>query len=190
MFHRFRRIRKLFPLGFHTEYLFEHRLELIPFTSSDRSLEIRVLLEGELFLLHEVWKVDLAKAHSRVRRGDLCFAGFLSGRIASYHWVQYSGVHYLQQAGILYKVLPDEGWIYHVRVADWARGRNINSVVYSRILQDARERGKRLVHIYTGARNEANQKGLAKCGFTLTAKYYSIRSGNRYFLLFRHVRVR
>lgn len=185
MFYRFRRIRKLFSLGIHTEYLFEHWLDSTPNVLCDPSLEIRVLSENELGSLRSVWPVDVDRMRERARRGDLCFSGFLSGKIASYHWVQYSGDHYLQQAGKYYRVSNEHGWIYHVRVANWARGRNINSAVYARIIRDAQERGKRALRVYTSSRNEANKKGLKKCGFVRTSKLISFRYGSRYILLFR-----
>ena len=184
MFYRLRRIRKLFPIGFHAEYVYEHRLESIPVVSCDSSLEIRCISEDEVTSLLEVWNVNLDKALARLNRGDLCFAGFLSGRIASYHWVQYFGDHFVQQAGRTYPVLPGEGWIYHVRVAEWARGRNINGAVYAKILEDARSRGKKVIHVYTSAGNTNNQKGLLKCGFKLARKLISFRSGQRFTLIF------
>ena len=183
MFYRLRRIRKVFQIRFHTEFLYEHPLRELPSMECPAGLQMRTLKSDEAHLLQKVWNVNEAQIKVRFERGDVCYAGFMDDTICSYHWVQYSGLHFFQQANKQIEVKPDEGWIYHVRVSDWARGRGINSFVYATILADASRMGKSKLFIYTGAKNTANQKGLLKCGFTKVKEFFSVSYGKHYFLI-------
>lgn len=182
MFYRLRRIRKLFQIRINREYLYSHDLHDLSFELNQIGA-IRIINDSELQLLQNVWSINEDQLRRRFHRGDLCYCCFIGGAIASYHWVQYSGQHFLQQAGKYYDVKPNEGWIYHVRVAEWARGRGINSSVYQRILMEAKGLGKSKLWVYTNARNKANQKGLLECGFRMRNIIVSLKVGDRYFLL-------
>ncbi len=183
MFYRLRRIRKAFQLSVHTEFLYEHTLQALPDVGCPAGLQVRTLKSEEAHLLHGVWNVNMDQLKKRFERGDACYAGFIDNAICSYHWVQYSGLHFFQQAHQQMEVKQDEGWIYHVRVADSAKGRGINSYVYATILKDAVQMGKTRLFIYTGAKNTANQKGLMKCGFKKIKEFVSVLYLQRYFLI-------
>lgn len=183
MFYRLRRIRSAFQISTHTEFLYEHALHTLPEVECPAGLHVRLLEKGESHVLQQVWNVNLDQLAKRWDRGDLCYVGFIDTAICSYHWVQYSGTHFFQQAHQQIKVKPNEGWIYHVRVADWAKGRGVNGFVYKRILEDARRSGKVKLFIYTGATNTANQKGLVKCGFNRIKEIFSVLYLRRYYLI-------
>lgn len=184
MFYRLRRIRKVFQIRFHTEFLYEHLLRELPTLECPSGLQVRTLKSDEAHLLQKIWNVNEAQVKVRFERGDVCYAGFIDDTICSYHWVQYSGLHFFQQVNKQIEVKPDEGWIYHVRVSDWARGRGVNSFVYATILKDASWMGKSKLFIYTGAKNTANQKGLLKCGFSLIKRIFSLKIREKYAFLF------
>lgn len=184
MFYRLRRIRRLLQIRIHSELLYEHTLQQVAWTERPDGLVVRTLKKEEVSLLKEVWPVDLDRMLKRLERGDLCFAGFINNVICSYHWVQYTGTHFFQQAHQYVKVEKDQGWIYHVRVADWAKGRGVNGFVYATILSEAKRLSKSKLLIYTSADNTSNQKGLSKCGFTITKKIVSLYFNRRYFAIF------
>lgn len=183
MFYRLRRIRRLLQVGWNKEYLYSRDLSSRVDEQTNQIGEIRLISGVEMNLLQDIWKVNESQIKARFQRGDLCYCCFVDGVIASYHWVQYSGKHFLQQAGKYYDVKPHEGWIFHVRVAHWARGRGINAMVYNKILTDAKEMGKTQLWVYTNAKNTANQKGLLECGFKHVRTLTSIQLGWRYFLI-------
>jgi len=185
MFYRLRRIRKAFQVGFHTEFLYEHTLQTMPAVPCPTGLEVRTLKSEEAHLLQDVWSVNMDQIKKRFRRGDVCYAGFMDNTICSYHWVQYSAQHFFQQTHRYIEVKPKEGWIYHVRVATWAKGSGINSYVYVTILKDALQMGKTKLFIYTGAKNIANQKGLMQCGFRKIKEFVSVLYFQRYFLIWQ-----
>lgn len=187
MFYRFRRVRKLFQVGIHTEYLYAHDLVRVPKVEPKVPVTLERLTSDDVEVLGSIWDTNAQRAQERLSRGDTCYVTFLQDKPASYHWVQYDGRHFIQPANISHVIAPTEGWIYHVRVADWARGNGINGFVYSTILRDAREKEKTVMFVYTSAKNIANQKGLSQCGFRLVKKFYSLRVGSRYWLVFGRV---
>lgn len=184
MFYRLRRIRELFQIRVHEELFYEHTLQQVPRIQHPVGLVVRVLKSEELSLLRKVWPVNLDRMLKRIERGDVCFAGFINNVICSYHWVQYTGIHFFQQAHKFVNVEKGHGWIYHVRVAEWAKGRGVNGFVYATILSEAKRLGKSKLLIYTSADNTSNQKGLSKCGFTITKKIVSLYFNRRYFAIF------
>ena len=60
---------------------------------------------------------------------------------------------------------------YHVRVADWARGRRINLYVKSILLPQFRQMGYRKAWVYTTANNLRSQKGIERAGWVFAEGY-------------------
>jgi hypothetical protein len=165
--------------------VYEHTLHELPTIQRPEGLEVKILKTEDLALLKSVWPVQIERMVDRIKRGDLCYAGFINDTICSYHWVQYDGAHFLQQAHQYITVKKNQGWIYHVRVAAWAKGRGVNGFVYLTMLADAVRLGKTKLFIYTSTKNISNQKGLAKCGFVKIEKLFSLFFYKRYFTLYK-----
>lgn len=160
------------------EYFYVHYLENIPEVKQKRDFEIRLIKEEELPMLKEIWPSGIEKLTKRLHNGDRCYVTFLDGKIAGYQWVQSNGMHQIQQANTTVEINTGDFWIYHARVAEWARGNGINTQVKRKILIDYKNEGFKRALIYTNSTNIPNQKGLGKIGFELltTLKYLVVNN--------------
>lgn len=181
MFSWIRRIRKIFRIKLCAELVYVHDLEDVPTIHAD--VTVRLNSVEEVSRLNEVWKVDRLRMLERFKRGDDCYVGLVSNNFVSYHWVQYSGFHYIQQASKYIKIESGDAWIYHVRVSEEMRGRGINPFVYAKIIQRSKELGIKRLWIYTAHNNFANRSGLEKCNFKLAGKLFSVKVNSTYYLL-------
>ena len=130
--------------------------------------------------LAQIGPFDGALAAPRLKRGDVCYAGYLEGRLAHYSWVQRSGEHLILEAGATVAIAEGEFWIYHCRTADWARGRGIYPATLARIVNDQFDAGYTVGWVYTTRENISSQKGIARAGFTFDRTVRAIRIGRRY----------
>lgn len=67
--------------------------------------------------------------------------------------------------------------IYHVRVAEWARGRRIDPFVKTFILRKFKQAGFRTAWIYTTSSNLASQSGSERAGWTFDEGYRALDFG-------------
>lgn len=183
MSYRLRRsIRNLRP-ELIRELFYEHKLDIIPVIESRIPVELSLLDEKNISRISEVKKTSLNTLKERLGNGDKCFVTEESGRLASYHWVQSRGEHYVQQTGKLEKIMKGEAVIYHVRVHNDFKGHRINSHVYSKILEYCKDRGYSRVWIYTNRNNISNRKGLENLGFKPFKQTLSVKFKSNYYLL-------
>lgn len=187
MFYRFRRrLRALFP-KLNIELFYAHYLENIPLVECKIPITIEIMGKDRVDKINTIKKQDINKLNMRLERGDLCYVALTKneGKIASYHWVQKSGKHFIQQAGYHVEINKNEACIYHVRVADVYKGNKINGAVYSKILFDAKSNGLNKVWIYTNFYNHANKKGLEKLGFIIESKLYSLQFNSKFYSIYK-----
>jgi hypothetical protein len=133
--------------------------------------------------LSELGPFDLAVAARRFERGDHCYGCYLDGKLAHYSWVQQSGQHPIEEAGVSRPLAPGEFWIYHCRTADWARGRGIYPATLARIVSEFFDAGYQTAWIYTTRHNISSQKGIGRAGFRMVTTFKAFRCGPRYFPL-------
>ena len=162
---------------------YRHDLKDIPEVEGVTGSEIRRLQACEIPLLLEVWPVQLEKMYQRLERGDRCYGLFLDGRIAHYQWYQLQGRHFIQPAGRWMKVQKGEMVGYHVRVADWARGRHVNLFVKTCLLREFKEEGFQSIWVYTTVNNVASQKGIEGAGWVFDEGYKALHFGSFRFPL-------
>lgn len=138
---------------------------------------LRLLEEGRLERLREIWPVNLEVARKRMRRGDQCWVVEVNGSLAHYSWVQRVGTHRIADAGRRVRILPGEAWVYHCRTASHARGQGLYPAVLRAIRSWAGRAGVSRLLIYTSAANVASRRGIAKAGFRSCATLVSLRIG-------------
>jgi hypothetical protein len=131
--------------------------------------------------LREIGPFEISLAAPRFARGDLCYGGYIDGRLAHYSWVQRSGLHRIHEAGLSETVAPGEFWIYHCRTAEWARGRGIYPATLARIVGDLFDSGDKAAWIYTTRENISSQKGIARAGFQQVKTLPAVRFGGHYY---------
>lgn len=134
-------------------------------------------------LLLHVWNVSLDRMYRRLRRGDKCYSVFIDGKIAHYEWVQTQGWHYIQPAGRWWHMACGQLMIYHVRVADWARGNRLYPYGLTYTLREYARQGYDQAWIYTTASNTASQKGIERAGFQFVEGYRALVLGEWYIPL-------
>lgn len=166
------------------EYVYSHNLEIIPEKKFRIDAEIIFLTKDNIHRIHEVKKINLQKLTKRLERGDKCYATVVDGKIAGYQWVQYSGIHFIQQAGKKVKVKEGDFWIYHARVLESYRSNGINSKIKSELMKDAKANNFKRALIYTNKNNIPNRKGLERLGFTLEDIIYSLKINNRFYKVY------
>lgn len=186
MFYRLRRrLQALFP-RVNIELVYTHDLTDIPDVQSKIPIRIDLLNKNTINRINEVKRLNTERLIRRLKRGDHCYVAIPieTENLASYHWVQYNGRHFIQQAGKNVEIEDDEACIFHVRVADQYRGNRINGCVYRKILMDAKKENLKKIWIYTNFYNHPNRKGLEKLGFVKESKFYSLRIDRKYYQLF------
>lgn len=182
----FLRNLKKMRIGFHWEVCYSHDLENISnsFEIND-NLKIQLIEPFSYAPLEEVWNINRGQLKKRWASGHSeCFISLFNGMPISYHWVQYEGVHFVQQAGLNISFLGvKSAIIYHVRVAEQYRGQGIGSAVYLYILKYLKKKGFGRALIYTSLENEANKRSLEKLGFTEDFRLLSIYMGDKFYAL-------
>jgi len=164
-------------------YNYFHDLRHIPHVELDlNDFILKRIGHEDVHLLREVWPVNLNRMRHRLTRGDKCYALFIGGRIAHYQWIQTTGVHKIQRAGRRIAIKPKEFISYHVRVAEWARGHNINLYVKCQILREHQQLGYLGAWEYTTKENIASQKGIERAGWRFVEGYRAINLGNQIFV--------
>lgn len=187
MFYWLRRnLRQLLP-ALNRELMYRHNLEFVQEVKPRIDVGIGELDEKNIELIHSVKHLDLERLRQRLKRGDKCYVGYVNNTVVSYHWVQFSGTHFIQQAGKKVEIQPREFWIYHVRVAENYKGNRINGFIYNKILNDAKLSGYVKGWVYTNFKNSANRKGLEKLGFQIDHVIYSMKFKNKYFQIFKAI---
>lgn len=186
MFYRLRRRLRLLLPGINVELMYGHSLEQIPKEVASIEIRIELLTKENIHRILEVRKLDIPRMIMRLERGDLCYVGITRDNlVVSYHWVQKSGKHFIQQAGRHVRIKKGEIWIYHVRVADSFRGNRINGAVYTKILEDAKNEGEQYAWIYTNKKNYSNRKGLERLGFQIKSEIYSLEINGKFHQLYK-----
>ena len=165
------------------ELFYQHELKTIPKVESKIPVEVSLLNEQNISRIAEVKKMSIATLKQRLDNGDKCFVTEKSGRLLSYHWMQSSGKHYVQQTGKWEEVNRGDAVIYHVRVHKDFRGNRINGFVYSEMLQYCQDHKYNRVWIYTNKMNASNRKGLVDLGFKVYKQTLSLKFNNHYYLL-------
>ena len=117
---RLYKFKSKIKFAFNIEYYYIHELENIPEVSANININIDLLVKNEEKLLLEVWPVNMDQIATRLKEGHSeCYISSIDNTISSYHWVQFSGIHYIQQANFHFKIIPNYLFIiYHVRVKD------------------------------------------------------------------------
>lgn len=159
-------------------YNYRHDMRAVPTVDALVDCELKILGMDDMPLLLEVWNVPLDKMYQRLRRGDKCYSGFIQGRIAHYQWVQTTGRHHIQPAGRHMILKPNHLVIYHVRVADWARGQHLYPYANTVILREFAQRGYTTAWVYTTASNLASQKGIERAGWKFDEGYRALTIGD------------
>jgi hypothetical protein len=112
---------------------------------------------------------------SRFARGDCCYLGYVSGRVAHFSWAQQSGRHKILSAGREVQVLNGHLWIYHCFTAVWARGKKIYPAVLRHIVQSSSAYER--IWIYTTDDNYASKRGISQAGFLQQARFRAFAVG-------------
>ncbi len=179
-----RRFRLILP-KINKEVVYYHDLNFIPAVNVKINARIENLNIADIDRIHEVKFLNIERLRNRLERGDKCYVTIYGDKVISYHWVQFSGEHFVQQAGKYMNINYLECYIYHVRVLDKFRGNRVNSYVYSKILEECRSNGFHKVWIYTNFKNIPNRKGLENLGFKIDHIIYSLNLNTRYYQLFK-----
>ncbi len=185
MFYRFR--RKLFHLipRFVTEFMYVHQLENVKVIEPKLTVKLFKLNYDNVDRISEVKNFNIDSMTARLTRGDDCIVTEYNDEIISYQWVQFSGRHYIMQAGYDFEIPQKECMVYHARVLEDFRGNRINSFVKSKILEEAKANGIDKVWVYTNKNNIPNRKGLEKLGFELESKIFSVKISNKHYQILR-----
>ena len=185
MLYRFRRrLYHLIP-RLNVELMYVHDLKDIKIIEPRIDLKVFKFSLDDIDRIKDVKNLPIEKMRERLVRGDACYATEIDEEIGSYQWVQYSGQHFIQQAGYHTKITNGSLMIYHARVSDKFKGNRINGLIKSTILLDAKNENMDKAWVYTNLKNAANRKGLESLGFKLESKIYSIEVDNRYYQLLR-----
>ena len=183
MFYRFRRKLQTFIPKLNKELIYEYRYHNVTQVESKINIEVGLLSEENISDIHNVKYFDLSKIRERLERGDECYLAYHNGKAISYHWVQYSGTHLLQQSGQYYQLLESEACIYHVRVKKEFYRNRVASHIYTKIIERCLINEISRIWIYTNYHNTANRKSLESIGFSKSELIYSIKFGSRYYKL-------
>ena len=181
---KLKREQLLNQISFHNEFFYVHNLENITkIDLPEPSFEIKTLDPSELIQLRKIWPVNLKHLEKRFKAGNSeCFISTVNGTPVAYHWVQFSGTHFIQQANCHYKLNDHHEFIiYHVRVSEKFQLKGISTFAYNHILNTYKEAGYKIAFIYTSSKNIANQKSLAKLGFTKIQTLSSIKIKSKYY---------
>lgn len=184
----YRMWRKLYNLSIsiHKEVFMFHNLDMIPLIPSPNiDIDISILPFEDISLLTNIWPVNIAQIQNRFKsRHSECYLSSYNGAPIAYHWVQFSGRHYIQQASIDFELEGQNIFvIYHVRVAEEYRNKGIGRFVYARIINDYKSKGYTKALIYTSARNKANIRALIKLGFRSKYEFSALRIGKNFYPL-------
>lgn len=185
MFYRLRRRLQLIRPKLNTEYIYTHDLNNIPERKCKIPVSIFKLSLANIERIYEVRKMSLDKLKKRLKRGDICYVTQHENKLIAYQWVQFSGKHFIQQAGHTVNVKPGEFWIYHARVLESYRSNGINSKIKSDLMLEAKENGYKKAVIYTNKNNLPNRKGLERLGFQLQEVIYSIKFNKRFYQVYK-----
>lgn len=187
MYRWFYKITKIISkIRLHHEYFYFHDLKNIPPVKSPKiEIEIRHLFEGDEKILHQVWPIDLIKVKKRLNLAhSVCYLTYFQDELIAYQWVQFKGVHYIQQANkSIFLKEKEEFIIYHARVKKEFQSLGINKYIKQVILQDFYSKGFTNGFIYTSSENIANQKGIDKLGFKRYIIVPSIQIGSKFYQL-------
>jgi RimJ/RimL family protein N-acetyltransferase len=154
--------------------LYTHSLDTRAIVEPLVTCEVKKLDKAQVYVLHEVWPVNLEQMTMRLHRGDCCFICQVNGRVAHYSWVQFSGLHEIRDVSHQFEIRQCHAWIYHCRTAEWARGMQIYPFVLTRILNLCKARDCRQAWIYTTPKNIASQRGIQKAGFAFQKQLIAI----------------
>lgn len=185
MFYRLRRrIWHVWP-KLNVEYVYAHDLINIPERKTKIPVEIFKLSLENVHRILEVKKMPLGKLKVRLKRGDLCYVTQHKNKLVAYQWGQFSGKHFIQQAGHTVNVEPGDFWIYHARVLESYRSNGINSKIKSDLMLEAKKNGAKQALIYTNKNNIPNRKGLERLGFQLKEIIYSLESNKKFYQILK-----
>jgi len=176
-------LQSLRSIGLHREYFYRHDLQFIPELRPPKiRVSIRLLALSELEMLHEIWPIDIKKVTARLTDGhSCCYLTSFEGRPIAYQWVQFEGLHFVQQAGQYISLRKGQDFmIYHTRVKQEFQSKGINTSLLLHILHDFAQKGYSTGYIYTSSKNLPNQKGICSIGFVHYDTILSLRAGEKY----------
>ncbi|MDT0295764.1 GNAT family N-acetyltransferase [Mesonia ostreae] len=179
-----RRLYHLIP-KLNVEYVYTHNLKNVSQKDCRIPVEVFKLSLKNIHRIVEVKKIPLDKLRKRLERGDFCYVTQVEGKLISYHWVQFTGTHFIQQAGRSIEVEPGDFWIYHTRVSEKFRGNGINGKVLSDLILEAKRNNHQQALIYTNKNNISNRKGLEKLGFKLRDVIYSYEMNRKFHQVYK-----
>ena len=154
-----------------------------PRTDDDGKVAIDVVPARDIDWIGTIGPIDRAEVASRVDRGDKCYGAFVDGKLAHFSWVQTSGAHPIDSAGVVKPVADGAFWIYNCRTSETHRGFGLYARTIRRIVKDAFVAGANIGWIYTSSTNIASQRGIAKAGFVQRETLQAVRVGRRYLAL-------
>ena len=185
MLYRFRRrLYHLLP-RLNVELIYVHDLKDIKIVEPRIDLKVFKFSLDNINRIKEVKNLSLEQMRERLIRGDACYGTKINQEICSYQWVQYSGQHFIQQAGYHTEIMKGSLMIYHARVSNKFRGNRINGLIKSTILLDAKNNNMDKAWVYTNLKNTANRKGLEKMGFKISSTIYSIKVNKKYYQILK-----
>ena len=163
------------------EYIYNYPLsKSIDLTFNIEGAELTKISPQQVTDLLQIWNVDKTVMATRLDRGDNCYVVYKNSRA---HWVQNSGVHFVQPAGQYIQIAERELWIYHVRVAEEFRGKGVAGMVYAEVLKEFQALGYKKAWIYTSSVNKSNQRSLGKLGFEFHSYTVSLKIGKKFLAL-------
>lgn len=183
MWRKLHKLKANYGIQFHSEFFYSHNLNdfrNIPHPTIP--IKTITLLPENEERLRDVWPINLNHIRKRWEAGHSeCFITFANEVPAAYHWVQFRGIHFIQQAEYYYNLEQKNAFIiYHVRVSNAFKSKGISSFVYNTILQEYKKKGFSKGLIYTASTNIPNQKSLSKLGFKKDFDILSIRIGKKF----------
>jgi hypothetical protein len=140
--------------------------------------DVRIGILDDITRIGEVGPFDPEECARRVESGDRCYAAWIGDDLAHYSWVQRTGSHALEAAGIDLPVANGEIWIYNCRTAVAHRGKGIYPKTLQHILDDAFAAGVTCAWIYCADRNIASKHGIERAGFVKTGTLRALRIGS------------
>ena len=153
--------------------------------AGDAGIAWELLSPERVSRLLDIGPFDVSEGLERLRRGELCYTVWMDGRLAHYTWVQVSGSHLIERAGVSVPVLSGEFWPYNGRTAEWARRKGILRATLERIVNDHFGAGYSTALAYAASWNIASQKGMSRAGFAYVQTFTALRVGSHYFRLGR-----
>ena len=173
-------IRENLRIKYSTCLFYEHYLETWVKEAPKIQVSLRILGGSNISDPLLEGRLNIKTLKKRLDNEDYCFLTEKSGKLASFHWLQTKGKHYIGPTGEWKDIPRGTAVIYHVCVEEEFRGNRINGMVYSEILAYCKNHEIDRVWIYTDKKNSSNRKGLERVGFKIYKQTFSFKFRHSY----------